>query len=293
MNFVEEFLEYERAQRAASPYTLRNYSHALSEFARYHAQAYGHAPEWKTLSLDQARDYIIELQRAIGRRTLHNRIAALRSFYRWGVRQGHFHANPFKVVTLPKFPRKLPIFLTEAQMETLLKTPALRVQNGYPEPKAARDTLILELLYGAGLRISELCALRWEDVNFEQGLMRILGKGRKERLCPPGDIVLKKLSDYQKLTGTKKFVFENGDKTLSPLSVQQMLKGHLKFAGLPSDISPHKLRHTFATHMVGRGANLRAVQELMGHKDLSTTQIYAHLTLGKVKEAYQRAHPHA
>lgn len=291
MTLVDQFLAYHQNERLASPYTLRNYGHALREFERYYSQAYAKKLDWSAVTPLQARDTVIELQRVLDRRTVHNRIAALRSFYRWGVRQGHLKQNPFKSVTLPKAARKLPVFLTEAQMQKLLATPAQRQKAGLPQGQSARDELVLELLYGAGLRISELCQLAWTDVDFARGLLKVLGKGRKERLCPCGEVALKKLRAWQKLVATAGSgpIFPR----LSPRTVQLMLKETLRAAELPLNLTPHKLRHTFATHLVGRGANLRAVQELMGHKSLTTTQIYAHLTLGKVKEAYAKAHPRA
>lgn len=290
MDLPTQFIDFQKNERLASPYTLRNYSHSLREFERYYTEAYSQKLNWSAVTPMQARDTVIELQRALDRRTVHNRIAALRSFYRWGVRLGYLKQNPFKNITLPKAARKLPVFLTEAQMQKLLAAPAQRHANGHAENLSTRDELILELLYGAGLRVSELCDLLWENVSYEQGLIKVLGKGRKERLCPCGAIAMEKLRLWQKLSGESEgHVFPR----LSPRTVQLMLKENLRTADLPMSLTPHKLRHTFATHMVGRGANLRAVQELMGHKSLTTTQIYAHLTLGKVKEAYAKAHPRA
>lgn len=296
VDLVEQFLAFQQNERLASRYTLRNYRHSLREFARYFAQAYGKAPDWKEITVPQARDYAIELQRALERKTVHNRAAALRSFYRWGVRQGFFRNNPFKVITLPRLAKHLPVFLTEAQTQRLLDAPRIRQEQGYPEHLARRDSLILELLYGAGLRVSELCALRWEAVDWECHVLKILGKGRKERLCPPGATALKKLKSFNTQGKTSGYVFEGRaavETSLGEREVQSLLKGYLKIANLPADITPHKLRHTFATHLINNGADLRTIQELLGHKDLSTTQIYTHLTLGKLKEAFQRAHPRA
>jgi integrase/recombinase XerC len=303
MDLVEQFLAYQRNERFASAYTLRNYGQSLKAFAKYYGEAYGNSTHpplaisifWPSVTVMQARDYVIELQRFLERKTVHNRIAALRSFYRWGMRQGLLKMNPFKSVALPKLPKSLPIFLTEAQMERLLQAPLGRQMSGGSPAMCLRDSLLLELLYGAGLRVSELCSLRWEMIDWERGLLRILGKGRKERLCPVGSVALEKLQKYRASSnGGNGFVFpgrSNG--CLSTREAQKILKIYLAIAGLPSDLTPHKLRHTFATHMVNNGANLRAVQEILGHRDLSTTQIYAHLTLGRMKEVYQKAHPRA
>ena len=291
---AEQFLAYQQNEKFASRYTIRNYTHSLKEFEKYFGEAYKKELVWASVSVPQARDYVIELQRVIERKTLHNKVAALRSFYKWGVRQGHFGSNPFKSVTLPKAAKKLPMFLTETQVEKLLDAPRQRQAEGAPAGVCQRDSLMLELLYGGGLRISELCNLRWAAVDWERGVLRIFGKGRKERLCPIGPVALDKLRDFKKVSSEGEFVFKARDGgAFGTTQAELLFKTYLKIAGLPADLTPHKLRHTFATHLVSHGANLRAVQELLGHKDLATTQIYAHLTLGKIKEAYKSAHPRA
>lgn len=309
MSLVAQFLAYQTNERHASPYTLRNYAHALAEFEKYHHEAYSKDKNienpkdnfhWATITPLHARDIVIELQRRLSRRSVHGRIAALRSFYRWAIRQGHLSANPFASIRLPRLGRTLPVFLTQGQMQRLLAAPGLRQKNGYSPALAARDELLLEILYGAGLRISELCNLKWTNVDFERGLLRIFGKGRKERLCPCGPVAITKLIEAQKLS-TSFFVFPGRSQPhtgsagghLSPREVQSLLKTYLKAADLPLDLTPHKLRHTFASHMVNAGANLRTVQEMLGHQSLTTTQIYAHLTLGRIRESYAKAHPRA
>jgi integrase/recombinase XerC len=293
---VREFLDYMANQKAASPYTLRNYGHALAEFQKYYAANDPDALDWGKISVGQARDTVIELQRTLDRRTVHNRVAALRSFYRWGVRGGAFKQNPFKAVTLPKLPKKLPIFLSERQVAALLEAPTEREKLGAAPAECRRDRIILELLYGAGLRVSELTALKWVDVLWEQQVLKVLGKGRKERLAPPGSVALEALKAYRADLGNppdESYIFAHGGSHLTPREVQAQLKLYLKIAGLPADLTPHKLRHTFATHLISNGANLRAIQAMLGHKSLSTTQIYTHLSLDKMREAYTHAHPRA
>ena len=190
MLLPDQFLAYQQNERMASGYTIRNYKHAIEAFAKYFGEAYQKEVDWAAVAITQARDYVIELQRGLERKTVHNRIAALRSFYRWGMRQGFFKSNPFKSISLPRLKKSLPVFLTEAQVERLLAAPLKRQEAGSSPAQCARDSLMLELLYGAGLRISELCSLTWEKVDWERGLLKIFGKGRKERLCPVGAVAM-------------------------------------------------------------------------------------------------------
>lgn len=289
---VQDFLDYLANQKAASHYTLRNYTHSLEQFQK----SLGNSVDWSTVTLTQARDTVIELQRTLDRRTVHNRIAALRSFYRWGIREGRFANNPFRAVTLPKLPRRLPQFLSEGQMSQLLAAPAARAAAGAPPAECTRDRIILELLYGAGLRVSELTNLKWGSVNWQQGVLKVLGKGRKERLCPPGSVAMAALKEYYNLCGSPELstpIFVHNHRAICPRTVQAMLKTYLKLADLPLELTPHKLRHTFATHLISNGANLRAIQAMLGHRSLSTTQIYTHLSMDKMQEAYAKAHPRA
>ncbi len=184
-------------------------------------------------------------------------------------------------------------------MWALLEAPAKLYQAGEMDDfTALRDSVILELLYGGGLRVSELCALSLGQIDMDQGVARVLGKGGKERLCPLGQVALKCLKRFLELSGadtsaSAPAVFTLQGKRLQPTQVQQMLKTHLCAAGLPLDMTPHKLRHSFATHLLDHGADLRSVQELLGHASLSTTQVYTHVSVARLKEAHRQAHPRA
>jgi integrase/recombinase XerC len=181
----------------------------------------------------------------------------------------------------------------------LIKGPSRLLQNNaITDLEACRDQLVLELLYGAGLRVSELVGLNYGQVDWAQGVARIIGKGRKERLCPLGKAALLCLDYYKKnfaegVAPDDPVLVDPDGKRLGVRRVQLLLKKYLGLAGLPMDISPHKLRHSFATHLLNNGADLRVVQDLLGHANLSTTQIYTHLTVGRLKKVYQQAHPRA
>ena len=201
-------------------------------------------------------------------------------------------------LVLPKLPKNLPKFLTETQIAELLKMPARALEQALiSEEEFTRDTAALETLYGGGLRISELCGLTVARIDFAAGTLRVLGKGNKERIVPVGKIAMRALQEQVNSLADaegRAFVFPgNRGGALSPQTIQHRLKKYLKLAGLPMDITPHKLRHSCATHMLEHDADLRLVQEQLGHVNLSTTQIYTHVTLARLKKAYKKAHPRA
>ena len=245
------------------------------------------------------RSYLIEEGKRLARRTLHNHISGLRAFYTYLRQQGRVESNPFTGLAMPKLDTSLPKFLTEKQMRALLDAPFKLWKEGQiGEFEAFRDTLIMELLYGGGLRVSELCQLNYQQVDLRQGIARVLGKGQKERLCPLGPVAMRCLHSFSKRFDLseepdKPVVCNRNGRALNPRQVQKLLKKHLAVAGLPMDMTPHKLRHSFATHMLDNGADLRIVQELLGHASLSTTQIYTHVSIARIKEVHQKAHPRA
>lgn len=288
----EDFLAKERRYSA---YTVRNYRQAFDDFALWR----GGEPDFAALNARDMRDFVIEAQRRFDRRTLHNHASGLRTFFKFWMRHGRLKNNPLAGVPLPKLEKRLPKFLTEAQMKLLLTGPQRLLENETIDAATAwRDRLAMELLYGGGLRVSELVALTYGAVDFESGVARVTGKGRKERLCPLGAVALavaKKFRDeFAKRTAPASSMLVNADGSrMTVRAVQLMLKRYLALAGLPLDLTPHKLRHSYATHLLNAGADLRLVQELLGHAQLATTQVYTHVSVARLKEIYAKAHPRA
>jgi integrase/recombinase XerC len=290
-------------ERRMSPYTGRNYTQAIDAFIVYlgHSGMKNVTPD--KVDLVTARGFVVESQREVSKRTLRLRISAMRSFFNWLVTRGDCTKNVFKEVSIPKARIPLPRYLTQDQMATLLEAPALLRANDEDAEDfdELRDSVMLEILYGAGLRVSELCNLRWGDIDTREGTARVLGKGSKERIVPIGMEAVRQLLDYRDCLGfVPKFddpVLLASEKkkrvTAYPRWVQRRLKACLAIAGLPADLTPHKLRHSYATHMLDEGADLRVVQSLLGHSSLSTTQVYTHISVARMKEVYKQAHPHA
>lgn len=297
--YLDRFCDHLALERRVSDYTVRNYRSAVEGFVAALRDAGKWRGEFGSVTTLQVRSFLIEAGRNKARRTLHNQVSGLRAFYRYLRQQGIVESNPFTGVTLPKLDKPLPKFLTEAQMGALLNAPILLWKDGkLGEFEAFRDSLILELLYGGGLRVSELCALDHGRVDLSQGVARVLGKGNKERLCPLGQVALQCLRTFVDRFGLEAaldapVVCTRRGKRMVPRQIQKLLKTHLAAAELPQDMTPHKLRHSFATHMLDEGADLRAVQELLGHANLSTTQIYTHVSIARLKEAHKQAHPRA
>lgn len=294
--WLQPFLDYLAKERRYSGYTVRNYAQAFGDFYHWLTRR---GSQVTGLTSREARDFIIEAQRRFGRRTLHNHLSALRSFYKYWQQRGKVEGSPFVGVPLPKLEKALPKFLTETQMTLLLTGPQKLLANDAIQARVAwRDRLVLELLYGGGLRVSELVALNYGAIDLSQGSARVLGKGRKERICPLGAValaVLKKFrEEYAGHTGPNDpvLVGDHGGR-MNVRAVQLLVKKYLALADLPMDITPHKLRHSYATHLLNSGADLRAVQELLGHANLTTTQIYTHTSVARLKEIYAKAHPRA
>ncbi len=293
----QPFGDYLEKERRYSRYTLRNYRQAFEDF--YHwAQPGG---LWTrgldALNARDMRDFVIEAQRRFDRRTLHNHASGLRTFFKYWMRHGRLKRNPLLGVPLPKLEKRLPKFLTEEQMKALLTGPQRLLDAGGIDAAVAwRDRLAMELLYGGGLRVSELVGIDFGAVDFSAGVVRVLGKGRKERLVPIGRVALAVLikfrDEFAPAKGPASPVLVNPDgRRTTVLYVQRMLKRYLALAGLPLDLTPHKLRHSYATHLLNAGADLRLVQELLGHAQLATTQVYTHVSVARLKEIHARAHP--
>lgn len=293
---LKTFLTYLKSERHYSPYTLRNYEHALNTFFSWlKNEKWDGQPS--SITKNYLRMFIIECQKTHSRRTIHNWISAIRSFFEYLIKQKILERNPTTGLNLPKIKKTLPLFLTEKQMFDLLEAPLkLLRENTLPPFEAFRDRLVLELLYGGGLRISEVVKLTYSDVDFSSGIATVFGKGKKERLCPLGSVALDCLKTFkEQFTPTTHLetpiLITPAGNPLSIRKIQLLLKKYLSFANLPQDISPHKIRHSYATHLLNRGANLRLVQALMGHASLSTTQIYTHLDIHRLKTIHAQTHP--
>lgn len=297
--WLDPFLEYLDKERRYSRYTVRNYRQAFEDFYTWLGTARLSEDSFDTLTTRDLRDFVIEAQRRFDRRTLHNHVSGLRAFYKYWLRRGKVTRNPWIGIPLPRLEKRLPKFLTEEQMRRLLQGPLRLLENETVDPFTAwRDRLVMELLYGAGLRVSELVGLNYGGVELQSGVARVLGKGRKERLCPLGRVatavLVKFKKDFAQRTGQEDpVVITAGHERMPIRHVQLMLKRYLALAELPLDLSPHKLRHSYATHLLNAGADLRLVQELLGHASLNTTQIYTHVSVARMKEIYDKAHPRA
>jgi integrase/recombinase XerC len=294
---IEAFANHLALERRLSPYTVRNYRSAMDALADW-MQGRMEADAWENLQVEQLRAHLIDLQRSgLGRRSLHNRFSAIRTFCRFALERGWMQRPLSEGLNLPKLSKKLPLYLTVEQMHSLLQAPQAMMESGRISTRVAwQDRAMMELLYGGGLRISEATTLSWKDVNLNEGVVRVMGKGGKERLCPVGRLCVEALRHYRAVLlqgGQVPAAVFPGSRGgfLQPRQVQSRLKHYLAHAGLPADISPHKLRHSYATHLLDAGADIRVVQELLGHVSLSTTQIYTHVTLERLRQAHQQAHP--
>ena len=288
---VEEFLRYLAIERNASPRTLKAYRQALTAF-----RAENKTP-WKTCTANDFRDYLFAItKRGQARSYVRLQFSALRTFYQFLAARKGLRRNPLREVQLPKIDKKLPLVLTRQQIEELLAAPARVAKNrAAPSWMPLRDVAIMELFYSSGLRLSELAALDVADVDLYTESVRVFGKGRKERICPVGLPALEAISRYRAAANVHSgpLFINKGRRRMSTRSIWLILKRYLRHTSIPISISPHKLRHSFATHMLDRGADLRSVQALLGHASLSTTQIYTHVTVERLKKAYAEAHPRA
>jgi integrase/recombinase XerC len=303
-----QFLDHLATDRGASIYTQRNYKQALTEFAGWYHSQRETSPPWPQLQRDDFRAYLRFLGRNnLKRAAIHLRFSALRTFYKYLVRHGIAEVVPIKNIALPKIERRLPRHMSVDQLNALLSAPihelAARRENAdrpFDPSGYFRDAAILETLYSCGLRISELCNLEAADIDWHNQLVRVRGKGKKERMIPIGAPALEsvrlywKVRDYDPAGGMPVFLaHEKKVSSLKPRAVQARLKRYLQTAGLDPALTPHKLRHSFATHLLDAGADLRSVQELLGHAHLVTTQVYTHVTTDRLKKAYNKAHPRA
>jgi integrase/recombinase XerC len=289
---AEQFLRYLEAEKNASPRTVATYRTSLEAFRKFRPQT-----AWAALTAVDFRAWMLEMMKAeMARASVRLRFAALRSFFGFLHMRQEVSKNVLLEVQLPKPEKRLPKFMTTAQVETLLEAPAKTEKTQQaPQWMAARDTAIMELFYSTGMRLSELVGLDVKDVDPIGETARVLGKGARERICPVGGPALEAISKYRHAARVEAgpLFINKSRRRISARAVDSILKSRLAQAGLPADLSPHKLRHSFATHLLDNGADLRSVQTLLGHASLSTTQIYTHVTVERLKAAYLAAHPRA
>jgi integrase/recombinase XerC len=291
---IRRFLDSLRSERRASPHTLRAYANELQRFAEY----LGPEMRWKDIDHVTIRGFLSELQsNGLSKVSVARALAALRSLYKWLAREGIVQQNPAKLVATPRLPKKLPRVPTLEEMNGLLDS-RMPESAAFPE----RDRAIFELLYGCGLRNSELVGIELGDIEEANGVILVRGKGKKQRYVPLEGAAAEALSVYrearrqvlqEKKKNTPKLFINRRGGPLTTRSVARVVKQIAMAKGLPPDIHPHTLRHAFGTHMLSEGADLRAIQELLGHERLSTTQKYTQLSMTQVMEVYDRTHPRA
>ena len=287
--YIDKFMNYLKVEKNASAHTLTNYTIDLNAFKGFLGDK-----EIETVDHLALRRYLAELRaKNYSKRTVARKLASLRSFFRFLFREGHIKKNPITAVLTPKLDKKLPVFLDTAKIDRLLSAPTDKDLAGL------RDRALLETLYSTGIRVSELVGLDLSDIDFISGVMKVLGKGHKERVVPIGEPALAAIRKYADKRASEKvkdndavFLNKSGGR-LTDQSVRRVLDKHIKTCSISEKISPHSLRHSFATHLLDRGADLRSVQELLGHMNLSTTQIYTHVTMDRLKSVYDKAHPRA
>ncbi len=283
--YIDKFMNYLNIEKNASGHTTLNYAHDLKEFSAFLAD----------MPLDKVdylviRKYLAALRaREYEKRTIARRLSSLRSFFKFLHREGHIKRNPISTVSTPKIDKKLPAFLDAASVTRLIESADTSDVYGL------RDRAIMEVLYSSGIRVSELVGLNINDVDLIGGIVKVMGKGHKERISPIGGMASDSLRKYlAKRSGKSGALFLNkSGGRLRDRSVRRIIDKHILKISFKEKISPHTLRHSFATHLLERGADLRSVQELLGHKNLSTTQIYTHVTAEKLKAVYDKTHPRA
>lgn len=294
---ISSFLNFLRIERNASDLTIKSYADDLAHLCEFLEEQTGRIPAPAAIDVATLRGYVAWMHECgYARTTVARRLACLRSFFRYCNRQQICEGNPARPLRTPRTGRKLPHFLTTDQVAALLTAPPAN------EPAGLRDRAILETMYSAGLRVAELVSLNVGDWDRAAGVVRVMGKGRKERIAPIGSFAARALLRWLEVRSPdpaagpadRDALFLNRfGRRLTTRSIGRMLEKHIRTAGLSSQTSPHTLRHSFATHLLDGGADLRSVQELLGHKSLTTTQIYTHVSTRRLRETYENAHPHA
>jgi tyrosine recombinase XerC len=287
--YIGKFKDYLVAEKNYSAHTVKNYLADLKEFSGFLSGKDIDGVDYLTV-----RKFLGFLrERALSKRSVARKLSSLRTFFRFLQRDGYIADNPVVSISTPKLDKKLPVFLDEKSVLKLITSPAKKDFQG------ARDRAILETLYGAGIRVGELVGIDINDVDFISGVIKVLGKGRKERITPVGDKAIGAIREYMEYRNARAqseknalFLNKSGSR-LTDRSIRRIIDKYIRAVSTRERVSPHTLRHSFATHLLNRGADLRSVQELLGHKNLSTTQIYTHVTTERLKSVYDKAHPRA
>lgn len=296
--FLDDYIYYLSIEKGLSDNTIDGYVRDLEVFARYLKDRCGlDTDDPSVIEKEHILNYFMEITKAgRSRRTQSRYLASIKSWFRYLLREKRITSDPTSIMESPKGEKKLPDVLSVEEVEGLLEMPDMTKDLGI------RDRAMLEILYGAGLRISELLGLHLEDINLELGFIRCIGKGSKERIIPIGEIALEALEGY--LDSTRSRILKPGSRSkilflnqrgggMSRQGFFKILKAYGRKAGINKHLSPHTLRHSFATHLLENGADLRSVQEMLGHADISTTEIYTHLSIRHIKKVYDKAHPRA
>jgi len=289
---TEAFFTYLEGERNASPRTLTAYRHALAEFRAFRPDL-----TWRAARAGDFRAFLLELmKRERARSYTRLTFSALRSFYKFLSERKNLPVNVLKSVSIPKAGKRLPTFLTLKQVADLLAAPGnAPVEKQAPAWAPARDTAIIELFYSTGIRLAELASLNVSDIDPYSETLRVIGKGSKERVCPVGGPALEAISKYRHAARVQSgpLFLNKSRRRMSARSIWMGMKKYIRQTGLPATTSPHKLRHSFATHLLDNGADLRSLQTLLGHASLSTTQIYTHVTTERLQKVYKASHPRA
>ena len=283
--YIEKFIRYLEIEKNYSQHTILNYGLDLKDFKKFLGDSSLENVDYLLL-----RKYLAVLkERNFKMRTVARRLSTLRSFFKFLTREGYLKTNPLISLSSPKQEKHLPLFLTEDEVTRLIEAAIPKDERGL------RDRAILETFYSTGIRISELVGLDTQDIDFIGGIAKVMGKGKKERMVPIGDVAIKAIRVYleKRKKQTDALFLNKSGRRITDRGVRDIVKKHLRLASIKQGVSAHTLRHSFATHLLNRGADLRSVQELLGHVNLSTTQIYTHLTTDRLKSVYDKAHPRA
>jgi len=288
--YIDKFINYLKIEKNASEHTITNYKVDLKDFGLFLGEKDVSAVDHLVL-----RKFLAEMRsKNYAKRTIARKLASLRSFFKFLFREGYIKTNPITAISTPKLDKKLPVFLDVGKVARLVSCPSDKTVAGL------RDAALMETLYSAGVRVSELVGLDIDDVDFISGVIKVFGKGSKERIVPIGEPALGAIRKYidkrdkRQETRDKGAIFLNkSGRRLTDGSVRRVVDKYIRLCSITEHISPHSLRHSFATHLLDRGADLRSVQELLGHMNLSTTQIYTHVTMERLKSVYDKTHPRA